>query len=463
MKKYKHSFIVELIKACNVALVTLGLAIGWIIFYGEEFARSLVRWENWILAIIFGTIYFVFGRTYDAFKVSIYSIPEMFLGQSLSLLCSDMLVYLMMTMLERNWALPYPMLISLGIQLILSLAWCFGSNKLYYKLFKPKKTILLYDKSEVFERSIHDGRFDKKFNVEAVCSIHEVIDDIGRLDEYDTVFVNGVHSHERNIILKYCISKDIEMYVIPRMGDVIMSGAEKVNMFHFPLMRVQRYSPPVPYIVLKRVFDIAASAAGLIILSPVILITALLIKLSDGGPVLYKQVRLTKDGKEFMIHKFRSMRVNAEGDGVARLSTGAKDDRVTPIGKFIRKVRIDELPQLFDIFIGNLSVVGPRPERPEIAKQYEKTLPEFKLRLQVKAGLTGYAQVYGKYNTTPYDKLQMDLMYIANPSILMDMKICFATVKILFMPDSTEGIEEGAVTAMGKEGKTPKKERIATK
>ena len=143
MKKYKHSFIVELIKACNVALVTLGLAIGWIIFYGEEFARSLVRWENWILAIIFGTIYFVFGRTYDAFKVSIYSIPEMFLGQSLSLLCSDMLVYLMMTMLERNWALPYPMLISLGIQLILSLAWCFGSNKLYYKLFKPKKTILL--------------------------------------------------------------------------------------------------------------------------------------------------------------------------------------------------------------------------------------------------------------------------------------------------------------------------------
>ena len=451
MKSFKHSFIVGIIKACNVALVTLGLAIGWIIYYGDEFALSLMRWENWILAFIFGTIYFVFGRTYDAFKVSIYSIPEMFLGQSLSLLCSDLLVYLMMTMLERNWALPYPILISLGIQLVLSLAWCFCSNKLYYKLFKPKKTILLYDKSEVFERSIHDGRFDKKFNVEAVCSIHEIICDLSRLDEYDTVFVNGVHSHERNIILKYCISKGIEMYVIPRIGDVIMSGAEKVNMFHFPLMRVQRYSPTVPYLVLKRIFDIVVSIAGIVILSPVLLITALAIKLSDGGPVFYKQVRLTKNGKEFMIHKFRSMRIDAEGDGVARLSTGANDDRITPVGRIIRKVRIDELPQLFDILTGNLSVVGPRPERPEIAKQYEETLPEFKLRLQAKAGLTGYAQVYGKYNTTPYDKLQMDLMYISNPSILMDMKLCFATVKILFLPDSTEGIEEGAVTAMSKE------------
>lgn len=148
-----------------------------------------------------------------------------------------------------------------------------------------------------------------------------------------------------------------------------------------------------------------------------------------------------------MVHKFRSMRVDAEKDGVARLSTGDKDDRITPVGRLIRKVRIDELPQLLDILRGDMSLVGPRPERPEIAVQYEKELPEFALRLQAKAGLTGYAQVYGKYNTTPYDKLQMDLMYIAHPSLMEDLRIMFATIKILFIPESTEGVAEGQTTA----------------
>ena len=196
-------------------------------------------------------------------------------------------------------------------------------------------------------------------------------------------------------------------------------------------------------------FDIVVSLTALILCSPVLLVTALAIKLNDGGPVFYKQCRLTKDGKEFDILKFRSMKVDAEKDGVARLSTGENDDRITPVGHVIRKYRIDELPQLINILKGELSVVGPRPERPSIATLYEEEMPEFNLRLQAKAGLTGYAQVYGKYNTTPYDKLQMDLMYIANPSFLEDIKICFATVKILFTPESTEGIAEGETTALG--------------
>jgi lipopolysaccharide/colanic/teichoic acid biosynthesis glycosyltransferase len=181
------------------------------------------------------------------------------------------------------------------------------------------------------------------------------------------------------------------------------------------------------------------------------LVAAIAIKATDGGPVFYKQDRLTLNGKVFKIIKFRSMRVDAEKDGVARLSTGDKDDRITPVGRIIRKVRIDEIPQLLNVLGGSMSLVGPRPERPEIAEQYEETLPEFRLRLQVKAGLTGYAQIYGKYNTTPYDKLQMDLMYIANPSFLEDLKILFATVKILFQPESTDGVAEGQVTAEAEE------------
>lgn len=225
-----------------------------------------------------------------------------------------------------------------------------------------------------------------------------------------------------------------------------MSGAHAMHMFHLPILSLKRYAAPPEYLFMKRALDIILSLAALIVTSPIMLVTAIAVK-SDGGPALYKQTRLTKDGALFEILKFRSMRVDAEKDGVARLSTGDKDDRVTPVGRVIRKYRIDELPQLFNILSGKISIVGPRGERPSIATQYEEELPEFALRLQAKAGLTGYAQVYGKYNTTPYDKLQMDLMYIAHPSIIEDLKIMFATVKILFMPESTEGIAEGTTTA----------------
>ena len=188
------------------------------------------------------------------------------------------------------------------------------------------------------------------------------------------------------------------------------------------------------------------------------LVTAILIR-RDGGPVFYRQRRLTKDGKIFSILKFRSMRVDAEKDGVARLSTGENDDRVTSVGRVIRSLRIDEIPQLFNILGGSMSFVGPRPERPEIAKQYEKDLPEFNLRLQAKAGLTGLAQVYGKYNTDPYDKLQMDLMYIANPGIAQDLRLVFATIKILFMKESTEGVAAGQTTALDEKEPPEKNEK----
>jgi lipopolysaccharide/colanic/teichoic acid biosynthesis glycosyltransferase len=176
-------------------------------------------------------------------------------------------------------------------------------------------------------------------------------------------------------------------------------------------------------------------------------VVAIAIKAYDGGPALYKQTRLTKDGKHFKILKFRSMRVDAEKDGVARLAA-EKDDRITPIGKVVRACRFDELPQLFNILKGDMTIVGPRPERPEIASKYEEVLPSFRLRLQVKAGLTGTAQVYGKYNSTPYDKLEMDLLYIKNMSLFEDIKLMFATIRILFLKDSTSGVEAGQVTAV---------------
>ena len=173
------------------------------------------------------------------------------------------------------------------------------------------------------------------------------------------------------------------------------------------------------------------------------LFAALAVKLYDRGPVFYKQKRLTLNGKEFYVYKFRSMVVNAENHG-AQLA-GKHDSRVTPVGSVLRKSRFDELPQLFNILKGDMSFVGPRPERPEFCARYEKTMPEFRYRLKVKAGLTGYAQVMGKYNTTPYDKLKLDLMYIENQSFLLDLKILFLTVKTVFAPEAAEGVGGEAV------------------
>ena len=174
--------------------------------------------------------------------------------------------------------------------------------------------------------------------------------------------------------------------------------------------------------------------------------TAAAIKMHDGGPVFFYQERCTKDGKVFSICKFRSMIVDAEKNGASVPAT-ERDPRITPVGNIIRKLRIDELPQLWNILRGDMSIVGPRPERPEIAAQYEQEMPAFSLRLQVKAGLTGTAQVYGRYNTEPRDKLKMDLMYINNMSLGEDLKLIFATVKIMFMKERTAGVQLGQVTA----------------
>ena len=261
------------------------------------------------------------------------------------------------------------------------------------------------------------------------------------LEGFDAVFVAGVNSRCRNGILKYCKEMGIPGFFLPHMGDVIMQEAVHVQAFDTPVLYVNRSLPMPEYRIVKRLFDISASLAGIVLLSPLMLAVALAVRLYDGGPALYRQVRLTRNGKRFKILKFRSMRVDAEKDG-PRLSSGEDDDRVTPVGRFIRMCRLDELPQLFNILAGDMSFVGPRPERPEIAAEYEKDLPDFRLRLQVKAGLTGYAQVYGKYNIDPYEKLQFDLLYINHMGLLIDIQLLFATAAILFLREKTQGVKK---------------------
>ena len=452
MKQYNgnlfHDITIRIVRLINLILMTIPFAVAWYTFYSKKLYVYFAMRGHWLVVALFVLLYVLIGRTYDAFKMSYTGRKTIVYSQMLSVLEVDVIMYIVAWLLIRHMPNVLPFLGILVVQFICSCIWAYLSQAWYYKTFPAKKTVIIWDARKGIGKLIDEYELSKKFQVVATANIEECLDDLTILDDADAVFLAGVHSHDRNIVAKYCLMNNITAYMIPRVGDLIMLGAEKAHMFHLPLLKVTRFDPTLEYLIIKRVMDILLSLIAIILLSPILLITALLIKKEDGGPAFYKQVRLTKNGKEFKILKFRSMRVDAEKDGVARLSTGDNDDRITKIGHFIRKCRLDELPQLFNILKGDMSIVGPRAERPEIAKEYEEELPEFALRLQTKAGLTGYAQIYGKYNTTPYDKLLMDMMYIANPSILEDIRLIFATVKILFMSDSTEGIEIGQISAI---------------
>ena len=442
-----REFLLRLLKLFNVLLITVPFAWCWFYYYAQQLALPFYDRGNWVVVGLYAVLYMIFGRVYGSFWISLNRISESVYSQALAVMMTSGIMYVVTFLLERRMPDIWPLITAFVVQLVLSGLWSMAAHVAYYMLFPATKTIIVYDERKGMEKLIRDYGFEKKFTVIKTLTVEQCIANIDLLHNAQTVFVSGVHSHERNIILKYCVEQGIMMYLVPRIGDVLMSGAQQMHMFHLPMLRVGRYNPSPWHTIAKRTFDVVSAGALFLVISPLMLITAIAIK-TDGGPVFYKQRRLTQDGKEFDVLKFRSMRVDAEKDGVARLSTGDKDDRITKVGHFIRKLRIDELPQLLNIIGGSMSVVGPRPERPEIASQYEKEMPEFSLRLQAKAGLTGYAQVYGKYNTTPYDKLQMDLMYISNPSFWEDLRIIFATIKILFVPESTEGVAEGQKTAM---------------
>lgn len=443
-----HDIPLRLIKVLNIICLTIPFAGCWYGYYSGQMKDGFYNRGNLLMIALFMFVYFLFARIYNAFLISVNRISEMIYSQVLAALITDGISYLIIALLVKGFPNIIPGVMAIAGQIVMSLIWCFLAHRWYFRSFPPQKTMIVYDVREGMEKLIDQYDLECKFEVTEILQVTDVINHLERLNTIETVFLSDIHSHERNIILKYCIEHRIQVYVIPRVGDVLMSGAQQVHMFHLPMLRTGRYNPQLEYRILKRLADLLIAGVATVILSPIIIITAIAIKAYDRGPVFYSQIRLTQDGKEFGVLKFRSMKVNAEKDGVARLSSGENDPRITPVGRIIRKCRIDELPQLLNILKGDMTIVGPRPERPSIAAEYEKVMPEFRLRLQAKAGLTGYAQVYGKYNTTPYDKLLMDLMYISHANLLDDLFIMFATVKILFMPESTEGVAEGQTTAM---------------
>lgn len=437
-------------KACLVLLQSGAFFLVWVVGYQCCYrADSQARWIDLMLIAIYLVLTCILGHVYGGYQIGRLSTAESIYSLVVAQVFVIFFQYFILCVTLYHILNPLPVLILLVLEILLSSIWVLCAKKLYSKLFPARVTYIIYQNSESYREveALYDMSW--KFSVRGTINLAAGLDNIlEKISEAEAVFLCGLHSSDRNTVLKYCIEHGIQAYIRPKIGDLLISGSSQMQLMNMPILHCGRNRTSLLYLFVKRLMDIVMSGLTLLVIGPVMLLVAMAIRCYDGGPAFYKQIRLTKDGKRFEILKFRSMREDAEKDGVARLAAEG-DDRITPIGRFIRKVRLDEVPQLINILKGDMSIVGPRPERPEIAAQYEKEMPEFSLRLQAKAGLTGYAQVYGKYNTRPYDKLQMDLMYIANQSILLDWKIIFVTVKILFMPESTQGVKAGQITAVG--------------
>ncbi|MCR4650424.1 MAG: exopolysaccharide biosynthesis polyprenyl glycosylphosphotransferase [Lachnospiraceae bacterium] len=402
-----------------------------------------------LMGIIYLVLLFFFVSTFGGMKIGYLKPMDVFFSQLFGIAIVDAISYGQISLMEVRLVKAYPMWLLLFAQLIFSLCWCLAGNMLYRVFFPPRKLLLIYGDHDTGSiRSKFASRKDKYDIVALKYMSEEGIYDDMISSEYDGVVLWDVPATVRNKMLKYMYAHNIRVYMMPKISDVIIKGSDPLHLFDTPIYLTREYSLKVEQRFAKRCIDIVCALLLAVLTSPIMLITAIVIFCYDRGPVLYKQVRCTINGRQFKIMKFRSMRVDAEKDGVARLAT-KNDSRITPIGRFIRAVRIDELPQLFNILKGDMSFIGPRPERPEIIEQYIEEIPEFAFRMKVKAGLAGYAQVYGKYNTTPYDKLKLDLSYIENYSVWLDLKLMLLTLKILFTPDATEGVDEDKTTAAG--------------
>lgn len=420
-------------------------------YFFEPIKQNLEFFEKGeaLFIAIYVVLIFFFSNMYGGMRIGYLKNGEVIFSQIFATLLANIVTYGQVSIMVTALFELRPFFYMLVMQIAWAVVWINIANFIYQHIFEARKMLLIHGDRPYDDILAKFNTRKDKYNIAKCMSYRVGYDDLFMevLEPYDAIVIWDIPVDVRNKILKFCYGHSIRVYIMPKITDVILKGAEQLSLFDTPILFTREYKMSIDQRFWKRFIDIGCSLILIIVTLPLMLLTALAVKIYDGGPMLYKQVRCTIGGKEFKIMKFRSMSVDAEKDGKARLAS-KNDARITPVGKFIRVCRLDELPQLFNILKGEMSFIGPRPERPEIIAQYLEIMPEFKFRLRVKAGLAGYAQVYGKYNTTPYDKLKLDLYYIENYSVWMDIKLMFLTLKVLLMPDSTEGIESTQITAM---------------
>ncbi len=442
----------------GAALVLLAVLTGifafiWYKYYSEAIVLPYYRRGNWVLIGIYGLLTILFFKAYGGFKLGYLKKTDMLFSQLISMACVNTVAYFLISLIGRRFMDGVPLVLMTFTDFGVISLWTVFTGKLYFLMYPPRRLIILYGSKQAASLVM---KMSQRVDKYMICESVSADEDPDRIRElilkYEGVIICDIPAEQRNDYIKFCFDKSLRAYIAPKISDIIVRGADDIRLFDTPLLLCRNYGLDFEQRFIKRIFDIVFSLVAIIPALPVMLISAAAVKLYDRGPVFYKQKRLTIDGKEFFVYKFRSMIVDAEKDGRPQLASD-EDDRITPVGKILRKFRIDELPQLLNILKGDMSVVGPRPERPELSEEYKKHMPEFEFRLKVKAGLTGYAQVTGVYDTTPYDKLKMDLMYIENYSMLLDLQIILMTIKTMLFPGKTNAESGESILNTGKEDK----------
>ena len=435
----------------NIILMTLIFAYAWYGYYASTmFQITFYRKGHYALLALYALLMFFFSTMYGGLKIGQLRRIEVMLSQYLSLVFTNIVAYFIICLLAFGIVSPTYLFLVLLAEMVVSTIWNVIIIHFYNRIFQPWKILLIYGERPAADLVYKVEARRDKYAIYDAINIDEGIDAIAeKMKSFQAVIIGDISAIKRNDILKYCYAHKVRAYVIPKVSDIILMGADRIHVFDTPFLLSKGYTLSFDQRLAKRALDLMIAVPLTVILSPVMLLTALAIRLYDRGPVFYKQVRCTKYNREFEIIKFRSMCIESEKNG-AQLAK-KHDDRITPVGRLIRKIHFDEIPQLFNILKGDMSIVGPRPERQEIASQYEEIIPEFRYRLKVKAGLTGYAQVYGKYNTTPYDKLKLDMLYIENYSFWLDIKILLMTFKVILQKENSEGIDENQITALKRE------------
>lgn len=449
----------RLIKMSFAAIMLLGLcliyAIVWIEYYNDAILQMpFYRRGNWVMVLIYGILLAFFLHTYGGFKIGYLKNGNLIYSQIISVLFANVLTYLQIAVIDRRFVNPVYLLPMTVAEIFFIVLWTLLFQMIYLGLFPPKKMIFIEGDRDDYHLIDKMKTRNDKYQICEVISYKCGIEKIKkRIVLYDSVVIGDMPSHERNLLLKYCYISGIRSYSVPKISDVLLRSSDEFTLFDTPLMLSRNMGLSIEQRWMKRIEDIVVALLMLLLFSPVFVIAAVSIKCTDHGPIFYRQERLTKDGQRFMIYKFRTMVVDAEKLSGPVLAS-EKDTRILPIGRILRATRLDELPQILNILKGEMSVVGPRPERPNLADEIEKVLPEFSYRLKVKAGLTGYAQVYGKYNTTCYDKLKLDLMYIRKYSLLLDLKLILMTPKVMFLKESTERVKNNSDVPQKQEKKS---------
>lgn len=427
-------------------MIVLSATLGFIETWNDNYVESLFSNKgNYVVIFSYLFLFITFSSLYGAFNIGIYRIHEIIYSFSLATIFTNIVMYLELSLIARNLVAVLPLAIGVLYQIAVVFIGSCCANMIYFKLYEARKVVAVFsDEISGFKLIKKMGIISERFSIE--CGVNAERTDMQQIkkliDKHDAVVICDIDKNKQREIMSYCYTNQKRTYLLPDITDIIMNNAYEIQIGDTPVLMSRNRGLTFEQELVKRICDIFISAVGIIISSPIMLICAIAIKLNDGGPIFFRQNRITKDGKIFNILKFRSMIVDADKDGAKKAVND--DDRITKVGKIIRACRVDELPQLFNILLGDMSMVGPRPERIENVYEYTTAYPEFALRHRVKAGLTGFAQLYGKYNTSPEDKLNMDLVYIENYSLLQDLKLMILTVKVLFMKESTEGFDEKA-------------------